>query len=317
MPLELLKQQNIEGVFTINTLEILDYDVSKLSITTKAKNGIIKLAPITLDVLDGKVNAELSLDVTEPLPAYAINMQASDIHADQLANPLLKLLSPEKAMQLRGIANMTALIKTKGNSLNALKQAADGKTTLTMNKTEIDGFDPEYLLRSSVGDYLDSKGINSTSIRSDYKPREVTAFDIISDTAIIKDGKVQTSDFLMDSKRMTIKAKGFADIIQDSMDITSSLQLKRGKTTAEKMLNEPLSIRIHGPYSELEFAIDSSTISNAISNQLKGKADALKEKIKAENQQKIEEEKRKLREKADAKKDKLKEKLKNKLKGLF
>ena len=121
----------------------------------------------------------------------------------------------------------------------------------------------------------------------------------------------------MDSKRMTIKAKGFADIIQNSMDVTSSLQLKGGKTTAEKILDNPLSVRIHCPYAQLKFAIDSSTISNAISNQIKDKADALKEKIKAENQQKIEEEKQKLREKADAEKNKLKEKLKNKLKGLF
>ena len=304
LPIELLNKLDLESVFTINALHILDYDISKLSITTKARNGIINIAPVSLDILEGKVTAELNLNVAKKLPAYTINMNASEIHAGPVVNPFLSKISTEKPMKLKGEANVTVAVKTQGKSLNGLKQAADGNITLKMNKTEIAGFDPEYLLRSSVSDYLMKKGLRSgPSNLSDYKPREVTAFEIISDTAIIKDGKIQTSDFLMDSNRMTIKAKGFADIMQNSMDVTSSLQLKRGKASAEKILDEPLHVRAHGPFSQLKFSIDTSAVAAIVSNQLK-------DKIKAETQQKIEAEKQHA-------KDKLKDKLRNKLKGLF
>lgn len=307
LPIELLKKLDVEGQFSLAAMHVLDYDVTDLSLTTTAKNGIINVAPIKLNVLDGTINAKLGLDVTKTLPAYRINIDATDLKAGPVVNPFLAGIQTDKPMHLRGAANLTADLKTQGNSLNAMKKAAKGTVTLDMYKTEIEGFDPEYLIRTSVADYISAKGLGSAaSIRSEYTPREVTAFDTIHDTATISDGKITTSDFLMDSKRMSIKAKGFADIISNSLDMTSSLQLKRDKTTAEKIFDDPISVRAYGPFAQLKFKLDTSSITGAVGTQLKDKAAEIKDKAKAETDQKIE-----------AEKQRAKDKLKEKFKSLF
>ena len=86
------------------------------------------------------------------------------------------------------------------------------------------------------------------------------------------------------------------------------------QTTAEKLLDQPLSIRIHGPFEQLAYDVDRDQLKKALGDMLEAEAKA---KIKKE----IEEEKEKLRQKVKQEeeqyKEELKDKLKDKLKGLF
>ena len=86
------------------------------------------------------------------------------------------------------------------------------------------------------------------------------------------------------------------------------------KTTAEKLLDQPLAVRIHGPFEQLAYDVDKNQLKKVLGDLLEAEARA---KVKKE----LEEEKEKLRQKAKEEeqelKQKLEDKLKDKLKGLF
>jgi len=308
LPAEMLRSLDVAGVFAIDALHVQEFDVSQLSITTKAKNGDVNIKPIKLNVLEGSVNASARLDVRKSTPVYSTNVKIKDVQAGPLVNPSLKNMMGDKPMYLVGKVNVTAAVKSQANTVNGLKKKAKGKVTLDMNATSVKGFDPEYFARSSVADYLEAKGLgDQASVRGQYEPRKVTVFDTIHDTANIANGKVTTKDFLMNSERVVIKANGAANIMNNTMDMTSSITLPRGKTVVEKLLTKPLYVRVHGPFDALQYDVDTNKLSDNVNGMLEAEA---KQKVNKE----LDKQKEKLEKKIEKK---FGDELKNKFKGLF
>jgi len=355
LPLAMMRQLDIKGDFRITALKALDYDISNFHLGALAKDGVIKLEPVTLDVLEGKVAAVVDMDVREDIPDYGIKLDVDQVQAGPVVNPFLVGLQGENDISLSGAIDLAMGMKTRGESVNQLKKASKGRITLDMKETRVDNFDPEYYMRKSVAEYVDSKGFGlSKTIMGSFSPREVTVFDSIYSNIDVADGKARTDDFLMDSKRVDVGAKGYVDIIENSVDMVTSVSLPRGKTAVEKVLDEPLFVHVYGPFTALQYEIDTDKLKEstvgvleaearakleAEKARLKAKADAEKAKLKA----RAEAEKAKLKAKADAEKarlkaleeeekrkaeekakqelkettDKYEDKLKDKLKGLF
>ena len=180
-----------------------------------------------------------------------------------------------------------------------------------MKKTRVDGFDPEYFMRSSIADYVHSKGFGlSNTIMGNYTPRDVTVFDKIHSTVNLANGKARSNDFLMDSKRVQVRAEGYADIMANTLDVTSSIKLPRSQTAVEKILDEPIYVRVHGPFETLAYEIDKERLKKSTTDVLKNE---VKAKVDAEKEQAKEKAKQELKKTTD----KVQDKLKDKLKGLF
>ncbi len=315
LPVEMMRQLDLQGDFRIASLVVKEYSIKQLLMSTKAQKGLIDIKPLSMQVLQGQLGSTIKLNVQKAKPAYAINLDLNQIQVGPLVNPFLDGVMGEKELTMKGAVNLAMAVKATGDSVNQLKQASKGQIVFDMKQTEVKGFDPEFFMRSAIADYVDSKGFGlSKTIMGKYKPREVTVFDKIHSTVNLANGKARTNDFLMDSKRVQVTAKGHVDIMQDTLDVTSSVKLPRAKTAAEKIFDEPVFVRVHGPFAALEYDIDTDRLK-------KSTTDVLEKEVKA----KLEEEKQRLKEKADkelkrAEKkaiQKLEDKLKDKLKGLF
>lgn len=333
LPLEMMRQLDIQGDFRIASLSAMKYDIKQFSMTTKAQQGEINIKPISMQVLEGQVTSALKMNVQKPIPSYAIDLDLNQLQAGPVANPFLVGVMGDEELSLEGAVNVVMAVKTAGETVNQLKQASLGQIVLDMKETAVKGFDPEYYMRSSVSNYLDSKGFGqSQSITGSYQPRQVTVFDTIHSTVNLKDGKARTDDFLMDSERVQVAAKGYVDIMQNSVDVTSSVKLPRGQTALEKVLDEPVFVHVHGPFAALEYDLDTAQLkkstTDVLEKEAKAKLDAekqrLKEKAEAEKQRlkdKADEERRQAEEKARQElkdsTEKYQDKLKDKLKGLF
>jgi len=322
LPVEMMRKLDMQGDFRIAALTAKEYKIKQFLMTLKAKNGEIAIKPLSMQVLEGQVDSAIRINVKKETPAYAINLDVNQVQAGPVVNPLLVGVMGDKPLTMAGAVNVKMDIKTTGDSLNQLKKASKGVLVLDMKETRVDGFDPEFYMRSSIADYVNSKGFGlSDSIMGKYKPRKVTVFDKIHSTVNIANGKARTDDFLMDSKRVKVTAKGHADIMQNTLDVVSSIQLPRSKTVVEKIFDEPVFVRIHGPFDALEYELDKNKLkkstTDVLKNEAKAKLDAEKQRLKdkAKAEQKRAEEK--AREELKKGTDKLKEKLRNKLKGLF
>ncbi len=337
LPVEMMRQLDVEGDFRIASLTAKEYQIKQFLMSIKVQQGVIDIKPLSMQVLQGQVNAAVKLDVQKTLPAYTVGLKVNQVQVGPVVNPVLVGMMGEKPLELEGAVNLTMDVRTSGDSVNQLKKASKGQINFDMKQTHVKGFDPEFYMRSSVADYVHSKGFGlSKTIMGSYKPREVTVFDKIHSTINLANGKAHTDDFLMDSKRVTITAKGDIDIMQDSMDMVTSVKLSRGKTAMEKILNEPIFVRIYGPFVALEYELDKEKLKSSTTDVLKdqakakldaekqklrAKAEAEKQRLKAEAKAKIDAEKRRVEEKVKEElkrnTDKYQDKLKNKLKGLF
>jgi AsmA protein len=304
LPVEMMRELDIKGDFRIASLTAKEYNIQQFVMSLNAQKGKVSVQPLSMSVLDGGISSTVVVDVRQTTPKYHIKLDVDKIKMGPVANPFLKDVMGEKELTMKGAADVQVDIKTTGDTVNQLKKNSLGEIILDMKKTEVNGFDPEFYMRSSVADYVHSKGFGlSKTIMGDYEPREVTVFDLIHSTVKLAKGKARTDDFIMDSKRVKIGAKGYADIVQDTMDMTASIKLARSKTALEKVLDSPLFVRVHGPFSALQYDLDTDRLK-------KSTTEAFKKEAKAEAEKKV---------KKELKKEtkKLEKKIMDKFKGFF
>ena len=311
LPVEMMRKLDIQGDFRIAALTAKEYKIKQFLMSLQGQKGEIAIKPLSMQLLEGQLSTAVKVNVTKETPAYAINLDVNQVQVGPVANPFLVGMMGDKPLTMDGAVNVKMDVKTTGDSVNQLKKASKGVIVLDMKETRVDGFDPEFYMRKSIADYVHSKGFGlSDTIMGQYTPRDVTVFDTIHSTVNIADGKARTDDFLMDSKRVKVTAKGHADIMQNTLDVISSIQLPRSKTAVEKIFDEPMFVRVHGPFDALQYELDKDKLKKSTSDVLKNEAKA---KLDAEKQR-VEE---KAREELKKSTDKLEDKLKNKLKGLF
>ncbi len=305
LPVELLSMLGVNGLFEIKEVTMQNIAVTDISIKTRIANGLVSIKPVTMNLLDGRIQAGVDLDVRQT-PAYTITVNAKGLQAASVVNPILKGVMGDEKVKVEGAVQFSADIKTQGGSLLALKKAARGTVNFDMSQTSITGLDIEYFSRNAIVDYLEQKKLDvSPEWRGQYQPKQTTAFRKIHASAVIAQGKLRNDDFIMDSKRIKITGKGVVNIVKNTMDYKSliDLTLERKKTFAEKLLDEPMGVRIRGPFENLAIEPDTKQLAKAATNLLKAKA-------KSEVKKKVKKEKKKARKK-------LEDKLRNKLKGLF
>jgi AsmA protein len=311
LPVEMMRKLDVRGDFRITELTAQQHQVKQFLLRLKAVGGNIELSPVSMQVLQGQVDAAIKIDVKKATPKYTLNLEVNQVQVGPIVDPFLVDIMGDEPLHMKGAVDVNVAIKTTGDSVNALKQASKGKIVVDMKGTNISGFDPEYYMRSSIAKYLDSAGLGlSKQIMGDYQPRKVTIFDTIHSSVKLADGKARTNDFLMSAKRVEIKANGVVDIMKNTVDVTSSIRLPRGKSTVEKILDEPLYVRTHGPFDALQHDIDSKRLKKSTTKLVKKQAKA-----------QIDKETRRLEKKAKKslkkRTDKLQDKLKERFKGLF
>lgn len=313
LPVELLRNLDLQGELTMASVTVNKIPVTDILMMTQAKTGVVRVDPLQLKTLDGNAILSLMLNVKADTPAYAIGLKASDIHPAPVINPMLVGVFGEKDVTMEGAANVLADITTRGSRVSQLKQSAQGKLQYDMGKTVLQGVDFEYYVRNVVADYLVTKSLAvPDEWRGSFDPKTKTAFNRIHASADIANGDITNKDLILDSNRIKVKGQGVVNIVRNDMDYKALVDIEptRRQTTAEKLLDQPLSVRIHGPFEQLAYDVDNNQLKKALGNMLEEEAKA---KVKKE----IEEEKEKLRQKAKQEEEQLKQKLEDKLKDKF
>jgi AsmA protein len=327
LPLEFLRKLALDGQFSIASLQVSKIAISDMLIKTHAADGVIKVDPLSMKLLDGSFNAGLTLDARST-PGYQINAKATDIKPAGVVNPLLKGLLGNQKLSLEGVAQFNADIKTHGETLNTLKQAATGTVSINMGHTSVTGVDINYYLRDGIAKFAENKKLSvPENFRGIYTPEQKTAFDKVLVHAKLAGGKVHNDQLLLDSRRLKVNGSGMINIMNNTLDEKVFVQLDVGenKTVLEKILQKPVGVRVHGAFAQPAIDIDYDSLTKAITGMLKQEAKAKAQEkadaFKAEQKAKLEAQKQKLKEQEAAKKaeleQKAKDKLKDKLKGLF
>ncbi len=303
VPFDLLAGLNIDGRFEIGSLQLMAYRIEQLSLNARARNGVIELDPLTLNVLDGSIRASSVIDTRRRTLQVVQRLQADKLQIASIVNPIVAALIPDQKIDVRGTGDLYAELRTSGLRISTLQQQLDGKAGFAFDDIIVNGLDSEYLARGVIADYLQSKKIAvKPDWRGSYRPKNVTAFDVVKADFDIRKGVARTDNLLLDSKRIEVTGKGNIDLPRQTLDLytVTDLTPRQLKTTAEKLLDEPLPVRVYGPWAAPQVDVDTAPMQALLANQAKAK---VKARVKARTDKKIETKKQQLRDKA---RDKLK-----------
>ncbi len=304
IPFDMLATLNLQGRFEIASLQFAGHSIEQLRLDSRVQGGVITLDPLSLNVLEGRIRGKSVIDTRKRNLKVQQSLQAEGLQIANIANPIVAALIPDQQVDMRGTGKLYADVHSRGLRLSTLQQQLGGKAGFAFDDIVADGLDIEYLARGVITDYLQSKKLKvKPEWRGSYQPKNVTAFDVVRADFNIDKGVARTQNLLLDSKRIDVTGKGEIDIARQTLDMYTITDLtpRQLKTTAEKLLDEPLPVRVYGPWAAPQVDVDTGPMKAVLAKQAKAK-------VKAKTEKKIETKKQQLQDKVQ---DKLKDKLKN------
>ena len=120
LPLQPLRQLDIDGTLRIGQLRINQLDISNFILPLKAQQGRISLSPANAQLYGGGYKGNINLDVTGHQPIISLNESLNGIQS----GPLLKALIDDD--RILGTANAQVQLTMQGTSATAIRQSLNG-----------------------------------------------------------------------------------------------------------------------------------------------------------------------------------------------
>jgi AsmA protein len=258
LPLDLIRVTDLEGKVNIDIVTADEIKLTKVHATSRIKNGIVKVNPITLLVNESDVKAAMQLDARKK-PKGMLVAKVKNVDANASINPLLKTIMGENALIIEGIVNADASIKTSGSNIAALKKLAKGKIKINMDKTIIQGIDLSHASRLAAADYANkNKFITRPSFVTKYEPGRKTEFKSLHATLDVSRGKLINNDLLLVSDAATITGSGSIDFTNEKLDYRPviDMHIKNTVDMRDKFRDHPMEYHAHGVFKNLSNEFD-------------------------------------------------------------
>ena len=280
LPMAVLRGLNVKGSIKIGKLKASNLRSENIRISLSANKGLIRVYPASADLYKGKYQGDIRLNVQGSKPVISMNEKLSDVQAEPLFKDALDM------GWISGVANLSATLKTRGDAISALQKNLNGNVTFAFTDGTIKGVNIAQKIRQA-----------SAALKGQSAPAntvEKTDFSSITGTAKVVNGVVENRDLKMQTPLLRVNGEGKVNLGMQNMSylvkatVVATLE-GQGGDALEKLKGVTVPVRIHGPFSKLEYKVELSSV---LRDELKKKA-----KKKLEN--------------------KLKDKLKGRFKGLF
>jgi len=316
IPSEMLRTLNIDGELNIQQLTVSKLPSNNIKIGLKAKNGIIDINPLNLNVSDGAIKGSAQLNVKGDTPKIALKQQIDGVNTA----PVLKAAAGDDYVS--GLVTLSADFTTAGLYVRDLKQNLNGTTQFRFANGAVKGLNLGEMTRKLKAKLTGGK----------YTPDETqkrTDFTELSGSAIITNGILANNDLAAKSPLLRVKGEGTVELPNDKMNyLITAYIVGTSKGQEGKELDElkglAIPVRIKGPFDNLDIGTDYDSILKSYKNKYKEKLDTKKEALKSNINEKKQDAKQELQQKKDEKvteekqrikqeADELKDKLRNKL----
>lgn len=291
-----LKSLNIDGSLRVGALKALNVKVKQLRVDMKAKDGVVKVAPFTASLYNGKLDSNIVIDASKSQAAFAANAKMSGVELGALMQDAMKMDF------ISGQGNVDINITSRGNMFSLLKKSLNGKLSVHLADGAVKGIN----LAKSTRDI--GKGGDKTL---DANKTEQTDFSELKASFKIVDGIAHNDDLMLKSPFVRLGGKGNINVGDDSLDYLVKATLAgttEGQGGKDNVGGVTVPVRLSGPFSAIKYKLE---FGNLISDQAKQQAaaatDAAKAKLAAETdaakqklQQAIEEQKAQAKAKAEA-----------------
>ncbi len=221
IPVEVIRPLKVDGQLQLKKVTYQGIAATDLKIGVHANQGVVAVTPITLDLLGGKADAKVNLNVKKSLPKIEINGNVMNVEIEQLSKPFY-----DKTLA-SGKTNLKLDFSATGNDVDALLKQALGDVKFELVSGKLHGIN----LNKIVVDGLRSQLVDFTALYPNYQKhlpsqlQQDTDINELLAKASIKDGKLITPDLAFTSSSGGIKAQGSTDLLTQAFDYQFSVHL--------------------------------------------------------------------------------------------
>jgi AsmA protein len=266
-----LRKLVMEALFQIGELKVKNMRIRNMAMTATAKNGIIAMNPLKLDLYQGNITGTSTLNVQQDKPRTAVDISLAGIQAGPLVKDMLNKEMIEGAM--------TAAIglKFKGDQPDQIRQTLNGQGNLTFNDGAIVGID----LANMVRNVQTAFGGGAKPAK---KPRTDFAELVLPFT--ITQGVFKTKDTKLTSPLLRIQASGTADLPSEALSMRIEPKFVatiKGQGDTRKRSGLAVPVLVSGSFSDPKFAPDLKGLLNQKLGQPLPDKEALKKLVPTED----------------------------------
>ena len=242
LPIELLRNLNLQGSIGINQFVIANLHMSNLQGNLKANDGVLILSPVTASLYEGNLNGQTSLNVQNSIPAYQLTTNVKGVQGQALLSDLLN------KNFISGTADFSADLSTNGNTVNTLLNQLDGSGRFAFNKGQLNGVNVAYEIACTQA-LLHKKSLPE-------KPKDnSTPFGTTTGTIKLNNGVATNDDLQINNKYFLGKGKGVINLNFQQLNYTLSIFPQHGD-----LKTYSIPININGLLNSPRIQLDTNAI---------------------------------------------------------
>lgn len=269
----------LEGYFSGAELQLGRFPLSNLKGTVNAKEGLLNIAPLQIQLANSLHNIDIRVNLKEKKPAFIFKQEASNFEI----NPLLSLMDIKD--KIEGKTNLKINLTAKGNTIEELRESLSGHTELEIKNGKFYGIDlinmykqTQSTLYNTISGLSKKQHFKLESIvnltqgilqqkQSSFNPTAFTPFNTLTATTTIVKGVIHNPDLVIEHSEYQVKGIGTIYLSTSAIQYKSSALLKNNPYPEKDDLgnylyNAPLPISIEGTLSQVKIRPDFKTYSN-------------------------------------------------------
>ncbi|WP_018232771.1 AsmA family protein [Thioalkalivibrio thiocyanodenitrificans] len=249
LPVEMLRSLDLNARLTVAEMVVSRLNMSGLSLTLTARDGLVEVKPFTGQLYEGSVEASMRLDVRESTPRYAFEHALQGVRA----GPLLDDLTEGEGL-LAGTTRLQARIDTRGNSIRAMVSGLNGAGGFRFTDGAVKGINVAQIIRDAEARF------SGRPVERSDEPNQ-TDFSEMQGSFTIREGVVTNDDLRASSPLLRVRGQGSADLPGERLDyrvdttLVATLEGQGGRPL-DDLRGVNLPIRIQGPFNDLSFRLD-------------------------------------------------------------
>ncbi|OFZ68353.1 MAG: hypothetical protein A2V79_02720 [Betaproteobacteria bacterium RBG_16_56_24] len=275
-PLDLsaLRTLNLDGSLRIGSLKVANVKSSQIRLDVKAHNGLVNLNPLSANLYQGSMNGSLSVNA-QATPSIAIKQNLSGINVASLLKDALEL------DMLEGKGNVAIDLTMQGNTISAMKKAANGNLSLNLADGAIKGINLPKLVQG-----VQSLGKSSSAQTMGVNKDEKTEFSEFKASFKVTNGVAHNDDLAVKAPMLRIAGNGDIDIGNDSINYTTKATLQKSQGGGSLLV----PVQLSGPFTDLKYKVDfGAMLADVAKQKVESKKEEMKDKAKEEAKTKVQE----------------------------
>ncbi len=271
LPLETLRQLNLNGSLYIGKLKFNNTHSEQIHIAINAKDGVIKLHPMSANLYQGQYQGNVGLDARGDKLKLSINENLQNIQA----GPLLKDLTGDD--KISGLVNAKVNLTGSGVNVEKIKQTLSGNGEFSFTDGALKGINIAESIRKAKAT-LKGEPLPATT------EAVKTDFSSLSGSFNATNGVINNQDLALMSPLLRVNGAGTADIVNEAIDYGLKVSIvetstgQAGKDLAD-LKGVTIPLKITGTFSKPKPTVDLASIAK----------DKAKEELKAKVSEKISE----------------------------